>query len=339
MKSAHTYYPNMDLMRYVMSIAVIIAHINGAIGSDIPFFLTSYEAVGGFFAISGFLMYPNYIRHNNFKLYTLHRARRILPPYIFIVVAAALCLVAVSCLTWREYFLSSGFWKYLAANLSFLNWLHPDLPGVFQGVRYATSAVNPSLWTMKVEWCLYLSVPIFVFLQAHLSKLRKETLVLELIALSVLYRLIFTYFYFSTGSQIYDILRRQIFGQFSFFYAGMLIFFLRSKIERHPLFTIAIGFFLWVVMKCSPYWFSIFLEPFAISAVVLGISLLPYDITPLRHKNNISYHLYLFHYPVIQLGIYFGIAVCGPTAMTLYVFAVTTLLSLFAHFSLKKIIQ
>lgn len=49
-----SYYPNMDIMRYVLSIAVIIAHINYLTGYRVYFPMTSFEAVGGCFAISGY---------------------------------------------------------------------------------------------------------------------------------------------------------------------------------------------------------------------------------------------------------------------------------------------
>ena len=49
-----SYYPNMDIMRYVLSIAVIIAHINYLTDYRVYFPMTSFEAVCGCFAISGY---------------------------------------------------------------------------------------------------------------------------------------------------------------------------------------------------------------------------------------------------------------------------------------------
>ncbi len=325
-----SYYPNMDIMRYILAIAVLIAHINFLTGSRIPFPLSSYEAVGGFFAISGFLMYPNYTRHNNLLRYTRQRARRILPPYIFIVIAAAIVFSAISTLSPSEYFSSKGFFEYLGANLSFLNWLQPELPGVFQGPQYISPAVNGSLWTMKVEWCLYFSVPIFVWLQSRMKKLRKYWLALAVIIISIAYRIVLSYLYFASGNEIYSILRRQIFGQLSFFYAGMLIYFIKDTFVRYPVVFLMLGILLRIMMNISVTCFVI-LEPFSISFIVLSLSLLPFDIKALRHRNNVSYEMYLFHYPIIQLGIYFGLHTAGMWVMATYSFAATVLLAIIVH--------
>lgn len=323
-------------MRYVLSIAVIIAHVDYLTGYTLYFPFSSFEAVGGFFAISGFLMYPNYVRHGDTLKYTRQRARRILPPYIFIVIACALGLSLISDLPISTYFHSEGVTAYLGANISFLNWLHPDLPGVFEGDSYVTPAVNGSLWTMKVEWCLYFSVPLFIWISSFFKRLPHHWMALTVILISIAYRLIFTYLYVSTGSEIYDILRRQIFGQLSFFYAGMLIFFVKDFFLRNIWTMLVAGILLKLFLPQASITLQIIVEPFAISAIVMALSLLPYDIKWLRHRNNISYEMYLFHFPIIQLGIWLGICSIGKVPLLVYVFIVTSLLSLAVHICTER---
>lgn len=329
----------MDLMRYVLAIAVIIAHVDYLVGFSLPFPFSSFEAVGGFFAISGFLMYPNYVRHADLVKYTRQRARRILPPYIFIVVACAIGFCLVSSLPPRAYFSSNGLLAYLAANLSFLNWLHPDLPGVFQDPAYITPAVNGSLWTMKVEWCLYFSVPCFVWMLSRLRIGARYWLPLAVIMASVAYRLFFTYMYNRSGNEVYDILRRQIFGQLSFFYAGMLVWFVKDFFTKHIGVMLLAGLSLRLLLPHMPLSLQILMEPFAVTAIVLSISLLPWDIRWLRHRRNISYEMYLFHFPLIQLGIWLGIPGSGQLPFWIFAFAATAVLALAVHIALDRCLE
>lgn len=326
------YYPNMDLMRYVLALGVIVAHFNELAHHDVPFFISSFESVGAFFVLSGFLVYPSFEKHRRLGRYISGRARRILPPYLFIVLLCALGLVFVSALPALDYFSSSGFWKYLAANVTFLNWIHPDLPGVFEGPEYLTPAVNGSLWTMKVEWCLYLSVPVTVWFisRFHTSRL---TTVCWIIVLSLLYRQCLMWLYDYTGSNLVLILSRQFFGQLAYFYIGVAIYFCLDRFKRHLAAMFGIGLFLYIIYPHIPSG-DIFIAPFAVGLVVMAISLTEKTPGLLRHRHNVSYELYLFHFPLIQLLIYTGF----NNLPVYYSFPVlllcVTLLSLLSHFLL-----
>lgn len=60
-------YNNMDLMRYVLSIAVIVAHYNIIMGTDIYWFIDSGTAVGLFLGISGYLVCGCYEKQYDLK--------------------------------------------------------------------------------------------------------------------------------------------------------------------------------------------------------------------------------------------------------------------------------
>lgn len=324
-KQDKVYYPNMDIMRYVLSVAVIIAHINILAGHDFYFPISSFEAVGGFFALSGFLMYPNYVHHDNFLNYTKQRARRILPPYVFIVVFCAVAFVAVSTLSIGEYFINAQWWKYLIANIFFLNWLEPALPCVFDGPQYYNPAVNGSLWTMKVEWCLYFSVPVFIYI---LRKFRfnRQWFAIAIVLISISYRIWLTYMFSVTEKPIYEILARQIFGQLAYFYCGMFIFFNKDRLQKYYIQLFIFGLILYFLSYINWITQCLF-NPAAIAAITLSVCFIPININFLQRYTNISYEMYLFHYPVIQVSVLLNINKMSPIIELAFVMITTTLIA------------
>lgn len=295
---------NMGAVRYYLALSVLIAHFNILTGHEVPWPTSSYTAVGGFFALSGFLVFGSFMRHPSLKDYLSRRARRILPPYFLIVVICALAFCSISSEPVGNYFFSGKFFGYLAANLSFLNFLQPELPGVFEGAEYYNHAVNGSLWTMKVEWMLYLSVPIIFLIY---SKLRINRLYLfaVTVALSIGYRITFLYLYSKTGNEIYELLGKQVFGQLSYFYVGVIIFFIFDQFMRYRWWILSFDILAIIFSSHIPY-YGIILSPIVTGTLVLLISMsgdIGYRIS--RH-DNVSYDIYLFHYPIIQLCVYLG---------------------------------
>lgn len=299
------YYPWMDFMRYVMAMGIVILHYNGLVGKHVPFVI-SYDGVPGFFAISGYLIYGSFRPDTTMKQFIKLRARRILPPYFFIVILCAVTLVFCSSLSAIEYFSDSGFWKYLAANLSFLNWLHPSLPGVFEGEQFVSNAVNGSLWTMKVEWMLYLSVPLVVWAIRKFKWNASLTLAV-IVILSQAYCLTLGYIYHQTHSEIYKIMSRQVFAQFSFFYMGGLIAIHKDWVVKNLKWIIPASIILYILTLVSQT-IRDYTLPLAIASMVLSISLIKTSTGEKRkHSKNISYDMYLFHWPVIQVAVALGI--------------------------------
>lgn len=294
----------MNLLRYLLSLGILINHFNVLMGHEIPYFI-SHDRIGGFFALSGFLMYHSYTKVNNLKKFVVHRSRRILPTYIFIVLLCALGLGCISTLPLLDYFSSIGFWKYLAANLSFLNWLCPGLPGVFTGPEYEIWTVNGSLWTMKVEWVLDLSVPLFVWLIGK-NNWKKEKVALVIVIFSMFTRLIVQHLYYSTGNNIYSILGRQFLSQMGFFYCGMLVYFYREWLSKRLPYVIGLGFILYILTPIVPYG-NIFIAPPAVALLFLGISMIGKTVTAFIHVNCVSYNIFLVHYPIVQFCVWLGL--------------------------------
>lgn len=292
---------NMGVVRYVLALAVVVAHFNALAGYDVWFPMSSYSGVGGFFALSGFLIYGSYIRKPDLKTYLLSRARRILPAYWITVLFFAFVFGFISTAGIRDYFLSGEFWRYVGCNMAFLNFLQPTLPGVFGSFGFPD--VNGSLWTMKVEWCLYLTPPVIAWLIRRLRV--SPTLMFVLVYIAACgYRIAFRIIYENTEEEIYNILGRQFLGQLSYFYIGVLCRYWFDEFMRHKYLLMAGAAVLMLLCDYVPYGY-ILIHPLALSVMVVWFSMVGRWGTWEGKRDNISYNIYLMHFPVIQMFVYF----------------------------------
>ena len=70
----------------------------------------------------------------------------------------------------KEFFTNAETWKYLFWNCIFLNFMHPSLPGCFDG-KFA--AVNGALWTIKIEIAFYVVLPILIWFFKKMKSLKQ----------------------------------------------------------------------------------------------------------------------------------------------------------------------
>lgn len=330
-------YPNMDALRYVLAFSVIVAHFNELAGFHIPWPIPSYTAVGGFFTLSGYLIFGSYDRRPHLRKFLIRRAQRILPPYILIVLICAFCLVAISSFSPWEYFSSTQWWKYLMANLSFLNFLEPTLPGVFE--YNPIEAVNGSLWTMKIEWMLYLSVPLVVWICQRV-RWNRSKLFIAIYLLSALYKFSLLYLYKQSGEEMYLILSRQVFGQLCYFYAGAFIYFHIEQFRKHSKVLLVIACIIFLFRNYI-YGYEQLLEPAVISIFIICASMMGKWGKTLNRIDNVSYDMYLFHFPIIQVSVWSGITnILGAWFGLLWVTTTTLLFALISwHFIGKRFLQ
>ena len=306
-KTSHYY--NMDLVRYILAISVLVNHFNVLSGSDFYWPIPSNIAVGVFFGLSGFLVYNSYLRRPDLKQYIKNRIKRIVPPYLFIILSCATGLALLSSLPSYDYFSSSSFWKYLGANICFLNFLQPTLPCVFD--HLPISAVNGSLWTLKVEWMLYLSVPLFIWL-IHKFHFNISFTIFIIIILSVIYRLFFEYLFEHTHQDIYRIMSYQFCGQMVYFFTGILFHHLLPLLKKHLLsvslsciLIYALCFSMNLLMEYNMItdFISSLSMPVSLVSLALVVCIMPPLGNWVKYLNNYSYEIYLFHFPIIQVFI------------------------------------
>jgi peptidoglycan/LPS O-acetylase OafA/YrhL len=178
---------SFDALRLAAALMVVLGHafILSGRGAEEP--LVRFTRIAGFgelgvsifFVISGFLVTASFERLGKPAPYMGHRLLRIVPALAVATVLTALVLgPLVTTLPAGAYFAQAQTWLYAPRNVL----LYPvtyDLPGVFAANPYP-SAVNGSLWTLRLEFTFYLIPPLL----AGMRLLRRP--VLAVVALAAL---------------------------------------------------------------------------------------------------------------------------------------------------------
>ncbi|MBQ0799722.1 MAG: acyltransferase [Porticoccaceae bacterium] len=309
---------NFDLLRLLFAGTVLLVHAHQLSGFQqlgiISSVLSSAVAVKAFFVVSGFLIFMSFERTDTISAYAKKRICRIYPAYFTVVILCALSLIAVSSENIGDYF--SFVWiKYVFSNLTFLNFLQPTLPGVFDTNNM--SAVNGALWTLKIEAMFYLTVPVFVFLFRKFSHL---PVLIFVYCSSVSYAEVLAVVAERTGSGIYVELARQLPGQLSYFMAGAFIYYFLPLFERRA------GYFLTaatLVLLINMFFPLLILEPLALAIVVVFFGLFLY-LGNFGKYGDFSYGIYILHFPIIQLLIYSNWFHESPWYFLMAVIVITT---------------
>ena len=291
---------NFDLLRLLFAGTVCLVHAYELSGfrelAWIASFLSTAVAVKAFFVVSGFLIFMSYERSTSLGSYAGKRIRRIYPAYFAVVMLCALGLALASARPLAEYF-SFAWLKYVLANLVFLNFLQPTLPGVFEANHMP--AVNGALWTLKIEVMFYVSVPVFAVLFRRVPRLPAIVFVY---CASVVYWALLTAAAERTGSGLYNELARQLPGQLSYFMSGALLYYYLPFFVRHKTSFLAAALATLAIDRFVPL---PSVEPFALAVVVVFFGLFPYLGNFGKH-GDFSYGAYILHFPIIQLFVQAG---------------------------------
>lgn len=321
---------NFDLLRVLLALTVCFVHASQLSGFQELMFIqqvmSAKIAVKAFFIVSGFLIFMSYERSSSLKSYFNKRLRRIMPAYIFIVLACALGLSLMSELDYQDYYLSPDWFKYVWSNLVFLNFLQPTLPSVF--TSNIAPFVNGALWTIKIEVMFYISVPFFVFLFRKTSTL---TVLLTFYVLSVAFLISVTYLYESTGGYFYKKLMVQFPSQLSYFLAGGAIYYYRNFFEKYikHFLTCAV-----ILLFFNSGYISYIIEPTILAIIVIFLVLFNY-LGNAGKYGDFSYGIYICHFPIIQICVSLNLFYDQPWLF----FILVVLLSVLAGFFMWHIVE
>lgn len=289
-----------DLIRLVLASVVFLYHavvlsafargtpLEPALGKAAEF------AIQGFFIVSGALVAGSLARSDSLVDFAGKRVRRLYPAYAVVILIPALISLLVSGDI-------SGVGKYLAANLVFLNFLSPNLPGLFEDNRF--TEVNGALWTLKIEVMFYLVLPAIAWLLKRLGRYHWAGLGL-LYATGEMWR-----FYLPVVSVpgLPPEIAHQLPSQMAFFASGIAFWQVWSAARSRPGLFGLVGIGLLILSELHPA-----LEPFraaGLAGVIAFIAFAPGPSLNAARFGDISYGVYITHFPILQ-----GLVMAGAFA-------------------------
>ncbi len=316
MPNAH---PNFLSLRIFLALSVVFAHFAAISGDERSGYhlISSTIAVQAFFVISGWIVAQSFERSATLGGFWLRRFARLYPLYAAVIGVQALLGYA---------FGSPGpsplaeLGRYLGVNLVFANFLQPSLFGLFADAP--VQAINPSLWTLKIEVLFYLTVPVLVLAVRGRGPR----------ALAALYVVSALAFYLSALRS--EQFGRQFPGQLRYFVAGMACWQLAAAsrpMRRRVLAPVALAS-LWLSLRLEHSYLWSGLHPLLVAAFVFGTA---YCVRESRRMPDISYGLYILHAPLIQLGFLFGWLAADGVSLALAILT-TAVLSAATWYGLEK---
>lgn len=322
----------VNFIRYVFAYALIIFHYNVLSGHDVFWLLQGGYRIKAFFILTGFLTFYSYFKHPGAKEFAKRRFKRLVPSYAFVVLLCFFGCSLISELSFAEYFTSGQSYRYLVSNLLFLNFLGPDLPGVF--THNLAPAVNGSLWTMKVDIMFYVTVPLLYLL---LRRYPKRWVLLGVLLFTVLYNEVFNYLYAQSGNMLFLMLRRQLGGQYIYFLAGMCIYFYYQQVHGQVRWLLPLSVVIFLVG--SYYDAMEYLTAFCYAVIIMELSLNVKALERFSNVPNITYGLYLFHFPVIQVLLHYKVNEWSHAGCCVLCLGIVTLLSIMSYQLIEKRIK
>lgn len=323
---------NFDLIRLLAATQVLILHATEHLDAErlrpLAIALWYFPGVPIFFVISGYLISISWERAPSLRQYLWNRLLRIYPA-LWVCLAFSVMLFLLAGVRPPP----GSFMAWLAAQLTIVQFYNPAF---LRG--FGTGVVNGSLWTITVELQFYFLLPLLALLVA---RTRVSWWLLVLVSLGLLFlargamgdqlalreklvavTLLPYLFFFLVG-----IIARQLYETIPALFDGKGLYWFGA-------YLLWIGGQLWLAVPGAG---GNQLNP--LSIVLLGFATVSLAFTKRRlsarllHGNDISYGVYIYHMPIVNILIVLGVTgVVGVLAA----FAATTYCALLSWHLVEK---
>lgn len=299
--AAKAHANGFDYLRLFACLLVTFGHAYALTGQVGPAFAAIGVQTMGlkiFFVLSGYLVSVSWLSDPNVPRFLMRRCLRILPA-LFVVVALSALIAGpiLSTLSVREYFTHPVTWLYFsnaAMNIRY------SLPGVFSTNVYP-HAVNGSLWSLPVEFVMYIVGPgLIILLGAAKSRLGALAYVVLSVLITILSLLVMRVWPVPPPLVIYGTNVWYILEMAPFFLIGSA--FAVMRLEHTLNLGLALAAFLALALFPIPV---IALQEAALilvltySCLALGRSAIP-GLGKVAHFGDLSYGTFLYSFPVQQ---------------------------------------
>ena len=292
---------NFDTLRFWAALAVLWSstfQLAGKPGEPLTILSGGQTSLGTvavaiFFVISGYLITQSFFRSSSAWRFVKARILRIMPGLLLVLVLLGLLVgPLVTALPLNDYFSSKDLYKFLFINGSLEgNWSH--LPGVFEGNPSHT--VDGPLWTLPFEARCYAAV----FVLGILGLLNRYT-TLALFLCGLAYLLL-------DGPYFDDVVRfkqqNHLVDLGTKFLAGAVLYHWRPRLNG--IVAAACAGVTTLALVFGGFWLAL---PTSFSYVVYYVALGPMRLPNMARYGDLSYGIYIFEVPVVQLLVMYSLA-------------------------------
>jgi peptidoglycan/LPS O-acetylase OafA/YrhL len=322
---AHVFDPRLNalnLVRLLLATGVIVWHSFSLGGYEIVAwpvlqFMADFF-VDGFFAVSGFLIVASWTRDPHWGRFLKARVLRIMPAFWVCLVVTAFIIAPLAQRVWGPENIT-----YVLKN-SALWMFQYDIAGTPLGVPFS-GTWDGSLWTLRWEFGCYLGV-----LALGVCGLLKRSWVIPTLFGLATMGAIANAFGFLGGVLGGNVPALSRFGLM--FLAGAMIYQFRDRVRVSPLWA-AVAVVIVAGSLFMPNYRIFAALPVAYVVLVAGAVI---KRERLRLRNDISYGVYIYAFPMQQVLVILGVSAWGVPWFVILSALVTLPLALASWFLIEK---
>ena len=320
----------LNMWRLMLATSVILCHSWPLTGRRVLYApvaqLLDQVGVDGFFTLSGFLITASWLRNPRLREYFVARGLRIFPGLWVCLIVVAFVIapvgVAIQGGSAAKLLLSRAPIEYILNN-SVLNVFHAGIDGTPRGVPWP-GVWNGSIWTLIFELLCYIAVAV----AGVVGLLSHRWVIPAAFALAVLWAALVSY-----PILVVETIPQMVARFAVVFLAGALLHQFRDVIPaRWSLVAVSVVIVVAAGLLSLNYR-VVAAVPLAYAIVVSG-SLI--HNKRLRLRNDLSYGVYIYAWPVEQLLVICGLGFMNPFVFTLIAAIATLPLAALSWFVVEK---